>query len=86
LIAYFKRGSFLLVSLSRVIPRLCIDSPAQKTAYNSIVESFEVVRGVSRTDCNNAILDTAEETKLLLAQEAYFAMRKKDNLCNNIGG
>jgi hypothetical protein len=69
-----------------VIPRLCIDSPAQKTAYTSIVESFEVVRGVSRTDCNNATLDTAEETKLLLAQEAYFAMRKKDNLYNNIGG
>ena len=69
-----------------MIPRLCIDSPAQKTAYTSIVESFEVVRGVSRTDCNNANLDTAEETKLLLAQEACFAMHKKDNLYNNIGG
>jgi hypothetical protein len=85
LIPYFKRGPFLLVSLSRVIPRLCIDSPAQKNRLYFDVESF-VVRGVSRTDCNNATLDTAEETKLLLAQEAYFAMRKKDNLYNNIGG
>ncbi len=69
-----------------MIPRLCIDSPAQKNRLYFDVESFEVVRGVSRTDCNDVTLDTAEETKLLLAQEAYFAMRKKDNLYNNIGG